>query len=139
MDGVRQLAANPGEHTTRTLVIQKMQALVEAFNAKGRQLSDLKRDLEENLDIKFNEANELLKHIRDLNEQINKVEASGDNANDLRDRRDLGRRPVVSAPRHPRRSVRRERERRRTRLSWLTLRVVTVNSFDGVLFGRYDC
>src|SRR5690606_3404761 len=37
----------------------------------------------------FNEANELLKHIRDLNEQINKVEASGDNANDLRDRRDL--------------------------------------------------
>lgn len=84
-----ELAANPGEHTTRTLVIQKMQALVEAFNAKGRQLSDLKRDLEENLDIKFNEANELLKHIRDLNEQINKVEASGDNANDLRDRRDL--------------------------------------------------
>ena len=84
-----ELAANPGEHTTRALVIEKMQALVEAFNAKGRQLSDLRQDLEENLKIKYDEANELLDYIVDLNGKINKVEASGDNANDLRDMRDL--------------------------------------------------
>lgn len=83
------LSEGPGENTNRTVVIEKMKTMAETFNIKARQLADLQADLEESLAIKFDEANELLKNIAALNAQIVKIEATGDNANDLRDRRDL--------------------------------------------------
>lgn len=81
------LSADPSSN--RVVVIESMRTLTEAFNIRARQLSDLRRDLEESISIKENRVNELLDQIRDLNEHIAKVEMLGDNANDLRDQRDL--------------------------------------------------
>lgn len=83
------LSADPGNHAVRAPVIETMKTLVQAFNTKARQLSDLQEDLDANLDIQYGRANVLIDQISELNGQIAKVEKTGDNANDLRDRRDL--------------------------------------------------
>lgn len=83
------LSEGPGESTNRTVVIEKMKMLAEAFNVKAGQLNDLEADLQDSLDIKYEQANELIGHIANLNAEIVKIESTGDNANDLRDRRDL--------------------------------------------------
>lgn len=83
------LSEDPGKSTSRVVVIEKMKTMVEAFNIRAGQLDDLQADLTKNLDVKYGRANDLLEQIAELNGQIAKIESTGDNANDLRDARDL--------------------------------------------------
>lgn len=83
------LSKDPENITNRQIVRQTAVALTDSFNQLSRQLTDLDADLTGSADTKATQASSLLSSIADLNGQIKRMEGLGDNANDLRDRRDL--------------------------------------------------
>ncbi len=84
-----ELASNPDSSAARRTVVDSIKNLSETFNLKGRQLADLSTDLTKSINLKVTQADSFTNQIAKLNEQIVNVEALGDNANDLRDRRDV--------------------------------------------------
>ncbi|RED57608.1 flagellar hook-associated protein FlgK [Cohnella lupini] len=83
------LSENPEDITARKLVRETAKAVTDAFNQTGRQLDELSADITENIGVKASQINTSLDTISNLNLQIRRIEALGDNANDLRDQRDL--------------------------------------------------
>ncbi|MGN8770373.1 flagellar hook-associated protein FlgK [Paenibacillus barengoltzii] len=83
------LSKDPDSITARKIVIQNAQAVTDAFNYMSRQLSNLSQDLTTNVGVKADEVQSYLSSIADLNNSITRLEGLGDNANDLRDQRDL--------------------------------------------------
>ncbi|MDG0811861.1 flagellar hook-associated protein FlgK [Cohnella rhizosphaerae] len=85
----QDLSENPENLTARKLVRENALALTDAINQMNRQFDDLKSDLTTNIGTKVSQMNTSLQTIADLNTQIKRIEAFGDNANDLRDQRDV--------------------------------------------------
>jgi len=85
----QELSKNPENPTVRAVVHQRGIALAETINHTYTQFKKLQMQVNEAIDVKVKEINSLSLQIADLNDQILKTEATGDNANDLRDRRDL--------------------------------------------------
>ncbi|QGQ93517.1 flagellar hook-associated protein FlgK [Paenibacillus psychroresistens] len=85
----QELSKSPENLTARVLVKERALALTDAFNHTGKQLDDLSKDLTENIEVKVNQSNSYAGQIAKLNNEIFRVEGLGDNANDLRDQRDL--------------------------------------------------
>lgn len=83
------LATDPENVTGRKLVRENAIALADAFNYTSKQLSDLSNDLTTNIGVKASEMNSITSTIARLNDDIMRVEGLGDDANDLRDQRDL--------------------------------------------------
>ncbi|AIQ49713.1 flagellar hook protein FlgK [Paenibacillus sp. FSL R7-0273] len=83
------LSKNPEDPTARKIVVQTAQSLTDAMNYMSTQLNNLDRDLNSNIDVKGKEIQSYLSSIADLNQSIFKIEGMGDQANDLRDQRDL--------------------------------------------------
>ncbi|RCW44818.1 flagellar hook-associated protein FlgK [Paenibacillus prosopidis] len=83
------LSKNPENADGRKVVMEQTLAMADAFNYTAKQLNDLKDDLTENVDINLNTVNSLTTSIAQLNGEIRRIEGLGDNANDLRDQRDL--------------------------------------------------
>ncbi len=83
------LSKNPEDVTARRIVKETTLALTDAMNQISRQLDSLSQDLDSNIAVKSNEIQGYLGNIANLNSAIVKVESLGDNANDLRDQRDL--------------------------------------------------
>ncbi|WP_019635616.1 flagellar hook-associated protein FlgK [Paenibacillus fonticola] len=83
------LSKDPESITARKIVIERAQAMTDALNYMSQQLDNLSQDLLDNVLIKETEIIGYLSSINDLNESIIKLENLGDNANDLRDQRDL--------------------------------------------------
>lgn len=83
------LSKNPENADGRKVVMEQTMAMVDSFNYTARQLGDLKDDLTENVEINLNTVNSITTSIAQLNGEIRRVEGLGDNANDLRDQRDL--------------------------------------------------
>ena len=83
------LSKNPEDPTARKIVVQTAQSFTDALNYMSRQLDNLETDLGKNITIKGNEVQNYLTSIASLNSSITRVESLGDNANDLRDQRDL--------------------------------------------------
>lgn len=85
------LSKNPSstDLSARTVVQQKAIALTETFNHIASQLNTLQNNLTQRIDVKVAEVNNTVQQISDLTIMINRVEGLGDNANDLRDQRDL--------------------------------------------------
>lgn len=83
------LSKNPEDPTARKIVVQTAQSLTDAMNYMSTQLSNLERDLTANIAVKGTQAQGYLTAIADLNKSIYKIEGMGDQANDLRDQRDL--------------------------------------------------
>lgn len=75
--------------SARKLVRENAMALADAFNSTSKQLSDLSADLTNSIDSKANQINSLTGTIASLNNEIFRIEGLGDDANDLRDQRDL--------------------------------------------------
>lgn len=73
----------------RNTVKQAMLDLTESFQRMDAKLVELDGDIAESVGDKVTEFNSITKQIVDLNKQINQLEVLGDNANDLRDRRDF--------------------------------------------------
>jgi flagellar hook-associated protein 1 len=85
----QELSKSPENLTARVLVKERALALTDAFNHTGKQLEDLSKDLTENVEVKVKQSNSYAGQIAKLNNEIFRVEGLGDNANDLRDQRDL--------------------------------------------------
>lgn len=83
------LATDPENDTGRKLVRENAVALADAFNYTSKQLQDMSNDLTTNLGVKASEINSISSSIAKLNEDIMRIEGLGDDANDLRDQRDL--------------------------------------------------
>lgn len=83
------LSKDPENVTARKIVKENAQALTDALNYMSGQLTNLGTDLTTNVGVKANEAQSYLTSIAELNESITRIEGLGDNANDLRDQRDL--------------------------------------------------
>jgi flagellar hook-associated protein 1 FlgK len=83
------LSKDPENVTGRKIVHENAIALTDALNQTSKQLGDLSSDLSTNIQVKVNEINSTITSISDLNSQIQRIEGLGDNANDLRDQRDL--------------------------------------------------
>lgn len=83
------LSKDPENITGRKIVRETSIALANAFNLTAKQLSDLSSDLTENIEVKTNQVNSILESIASLNREIQRIEGFGNNANDLRDQRDL--------------------------------------------------
>ena len=64
-------------------------ALLEYFNGLAGNLEGLQKDVNLEIKLKVDEINSLAGEIATLNKQINTIELSGTNANELRDRRAL--------------------------------------------------
>jgi flagellar hook-associated protein 1 FlgK len=88
-DSWETLNRDPSLLSARVDVIGKATNLVDALHQIGTSLKTQSDDLDKNIDIKTQEANDLIQNIARLNDQINKREVLGDNANDFKDQRDL--------------------------------------------------
>jgi flagellar hook-associated protein 1 FlgK len=85
----QELSLNPTEVGARTAVLQRGQALIDAIHSRYFRLKETRDMIEGDIRAVVEEVNDLGRKIAALNEQIIKIEALGDNPNDLYDRRDL--------------------------------------------------
>lgn len=83
------LSKDPENVTAREILVERTQALTDTFNSLSGQLSDLDADLNTTIETTAESANTMMSSIASLNDQIKNIEMLGDNANDLRDQRDL--------------------------------------------------
>jgi flagellar hook-associated protein 1 FlgK len=83
------LNRDPSLLSARVDVVGKATNLVDTFHQIGTSLTTQSNDLDNAITAKTQEANTLIQNIAQLNDQINKREAMGDNANDFKDQRDL--------------------------------------------------
>jgi flagellar hook-associated protein 1 FlgK len=85
----QELSLNPTETGARTAVLQRGQALIDAIHSRYFRLKETRDMIEGDVLATVEEVNDLGREIAALNQQIVKIEALGDNPNDLYDRRDL--------------------------------------------------
>jgi flagellar hook-associated protein 1 FlgK len=85
----QELSLNPTEVGARKAVLQHGRALVDAIHSRYFRLKETRDMIEGDVLAVVQEVNDLGREIAALNEQIIKIEALGDNPNDLYDRRDL--------------------------------------------------
>ncbi len=86
----KSVSTNASDYGTRTALRQRAVELVDNIKHAAQQLTDVAADLSSVIKIKVDKVNQINSEIVSLNKQIVTVEAGGrDNANDLRDRRDL--------------------------------------------------
>lgn len=84
------LVSNASNDSARTAVRQRAGELTEAIQRARQQLNNLVSDTNANITTNVDAINEASSEIYALNKQIANIEAGGkDNANDLRDKRDL--------------------------------------------------
>ncbi|MEK7356024.1 MAG: flagellar hook-associated protein FlgK, partial [Bdellovibrionota bacterium] len=85
----REFANNPESLATRTQVKETADFMTKDFKRVNVQLTEIQRDLDQQVAVQVESVNELTKQIAQLNEKVQMVEAGGAPANDERDRRDL--------------------------------------------------
>lgn len=86
---LQELSKDAGDDTKRTQVASMAQGFTEVVNAMYNTLSKLQSDCNEEIKTSVDQINALAQQIASLNKQINTIEMSGQNANDLRDSRNL--------------------------------------------------
>lgn len=88
--GWQTLSTNASDEATRTDVREDGVAVVNSIQTSATQLKNLASTINSNVDSDVNTINQTVSQIDSLNKQILSVESSGtDQANDLRDKRDL--------------------------------------------------
>ncbi|MCC7105645.1 MAG: flagellar hook-associated protein FlgK [Chloroflexi bacterium] len=85
----RDLASNPTDSAARTVVLQQAATLTDRLHQAAQQLQAIGQDLNDQVASAVTDVNDLAQRIATLNLQIVQVESSGQQANDLRDQRDL--------------------------------------------------
>lgn len=88
-EGWQELSINPSEPAARKAVLQRGETLIEGIHQRYNSLKEIREMTELDIQGTVQEINTILGDIAGLNEQIIKIEAMGDNPNDLLDRRDL--------------------------------------------------
>jgi len=82
------LSNDPTSYVARAAVIQTGNVLADSIRRAALQLDSMRQGADHEISTILSDTNSLLTEIDELNRQIVKVEVSGDDANDLRDRRD---------------------------------------------------
>ena len=85
----QDLSSQPGETTVRYDLLATASALTSEINDLQSRMSGLSLDLDTQIKDTVNTINHLTSNIATLNRDIAVAEASGKEANDLRDKRDL--------------------------------------------------
>ena len=88
-DALGELQKNAGDATTKAQFIGYANNLAYYFNTVANQLSTIQLDVNAEIKNKVDELNSYAAEIASLNEQINVIEMTGAQANELRDQRDL--------------------------------------------------
>ncbi|MDI3534661.1 MAG: flagellar hook-associated protein 1 [Thermosediminibacterales bacterium] len=88
-NSLQELSKNPESLTVRETVYQRGIDLKETLNHINKQLSDTISHANFTISTKISDINSIAKQIAQLNLKIQQVEITGDNANDLRDKRNL--------------------------------------------------
>lgn len=83
----QDLSNNPGGISERTALLAKAEVLASRFNSISKDLSQIRKELNNNIENGIIELNILSKRIAEVNGKIVMVEANGTEANDLRDLR----------------------------------------------------
>ncbi|WP_411343971.1 flagellar hook-associated protein FlgK [Paenibacillus sp. WLX1005] len=82
------LSNDPQSTTNQKVLKENTLALTDAMNQMSKQLDTLSTDLTSSVALDVSTANSLLSTVGTLNQNIMKIEAQGNDANDLRDQRD---------------------------------------------------
>ncbi|UJL45344.1 flagellar hook-associated protein FlgK [Virgibacillus sp. NKC19-16] len=85
---LQDLSVTPENAGARSVVAQRGLAVAENFNYLSESLTSIHSDLQNQMDVKVQEANILLHQINSINEQVKQIESHGNVANDLYDKRD---------------------------------------------------
>ncbi|MFK7694756.1 flagellar hook-associated protein FlgK [Paenibacillus sp. HJGM_3] len=85
----QELSKIPDNLTARSIVKESAIAMTDAFNHTSKQLADLRSDLTDNINVKVTEINSTISQIAALNKEIYRIEGLGNDANDIRDQRDV--------------------------------------------------
>lgn len=88
-DSWSDLANNPENSGGRNSLKEKTNLLTTAFHRIYNRLNDLKNNVDEEISLTIEEVNIRTDEIASLNAKISRIESGGENANDLRDKRDL--------------------------------------------------
>ena len=86
---LQDVSANPGEPAARSVLLANAGQLASTMNQASSDLTTERQSLNFQVQQTVTEINSLSKQIAELNSQIVSAEATGQNANDLRDQRDL--------------------------------------------------
>ncbi len=86
---LQELNTKPENLTVRALVRERGIALAKTINQMGYQMEKMQNDLDFSVSTVVGEINGYAAQIADLNKQIYNYELDGNNANDLRDQRNL--------------------------------------------------
>ncbi len=87
--GIEELMKNPSSSTTKSQFVGYAGSLTEYFNGLAGNMEALQKDVNLEIKLKVDELNSLAGEIATLNNQINTIELTGINANELRDRRSV--------------------------------------------------
>lgn len=85
----QDLANDPENMATRVSVREKAQLLCNTFHRLRSKLGTVQGDINQSIAGRVEQINSLAERIAKLNGQIVRIEIRGENANDLRDQRDL--------------------------------------------------
>ena len=82
-------ANNPNDGSVKVDLAAKTDALSNQIKDLRNKLKDIQKSINDDIEVKVNEANNIIKQIAKLNGEITRHEANGTSkANDLRDKRD---------------------------------------------------
>ena len=87
--GMQDVATSPADTTPRSVLLQRAVLLTSSLNQAASDLAAQRLNLNQEIQQTVTEINGYAKQIADLNDKIVSAEAIGQNANDLRDQRDL--------------------------------------------------
>ncbi|MGE3977795.1 MAG: flagellar hook-associated protein FlgK, partial [Nitrospira sp.] len=87
--GLQDVSTNPGELAARSVLLANAGQLASSVNQVSSDLAAARQSLNFQVQQTVTEINSLSKQIAELNSQIVSAEATGQNANDLRDQREL--------------------------------------------------
>jgi flagellar hook-associated protein 1 FlgK len=88
-DAWQHLALNAADMEGRTAVIERGRTLIDGIHNHYNNLKGLQTQADDEIQISVARINDITGRIADLNGEIQRVKAMGDNPNDLMDRRDL--------------------------------------------------
>jgi flagellar hook-associated protein 1 FlgK len=83
------LSNNPDSAAAKAAVVEFSSSVADALQLCSAQLAEIRQETVQGIGLATVEANGWLAELADLNVEVARVEAMGDHANDLRDRRDL--------------------------------------------------
>jgi flagellar hook-associated protein 1 FlgK len=88
-DSWQELAYYPADMSSRTAVVERGKTLVDAVNNRYKSLKGIQDMVEQDIVMTVHQVNDYSRQIAALNRDIQRIQAQGDNPNDLMDRRDL--------------------------------------------------